>query len=503
MARISRTAVAVATLLVLGGLFAAPPPATTWIVGLAPGATAADLDAGRVTAVLDDLDVALVAADRLAAERLDRDPDTVFVAADRSLTPTAASDADALPRYSGGDKLGMKAAWRHGLTGAGATVALVDTGVSDHPDLAGRVIHGQNFAGDGTSDDVYGHGTVMAGLIAGDGTASGGRWMGAAPGASILSVKVAGADGATDVSQVLAALQWTVSHREVYGVDVLLLAYATDSQQSATVDPLAYAVQRVHAAGIVPVATAGNGGTDAAVTNPGAAPAALTVGAFDHDAGSAAAFSATATTVDGLAKPELLATGTHLVAPVDPSSTVATENPDALQDASYIRGSGTSHAAALVAGATAVLVQAHPDDDVDTIRARVVSGAHYPSGNGRGDGAGWFQWRKVDRGQLAPLEPAFSGDGSGSLQAARGTSVVYVDGEAVEGEVDVFGNAWDPKTWTSSSWNSSSWNSSSWNSSSWNSSSWNGSSWDSSSWNSSSWSWSSWASSTWNTAAWR
>ena len=492
MARTSRTGVAVATLLVLAALTPSSATAATWIVGLAESASAADLDAGRVLAVHGDLDIAVVAANPLAVERLEHDPDAVFVVADRPLTPTAASDPDALPRHSGGDKLGMRSAWRAGLTGAGTTVALIDTGVSEHPDLAGRVIHGQNFAGDGTSDDTYGHGTVMAGLIAGDGAASGGRWMGAAPEATILSVKVAGADGATDVSQVLAALQWTVSHRDAYGVDVLLLAYATDSQQSATIDPLAYAVQRVHEAGIVPIATAGNDGADR-VTNPGAAPAALTIGAFDHETGGAAAFSSGGTTVDGLVKPELLATGTHVVAPVDANSTVAGDNPQALQGADYIRGSGTSHAAALVAGATAVLVQAHPGDDIDTIRGRVVSGARYTNPNGQGNGAGWFRWNKVEHGLIAPFAPAFEADGSGSLQAARGSRVVYVDGEAVEGEVDVFGNAWDPEGWTSSSWNSSSWNSSSWNSSSWNSSSWN----------SSSWSWSSWASSTWNTAAWQ
>jgi subtilisin family serine protease len=116
----------------------------------------------------------------------------------------------------------------HRLNGGGVTVALLDTGVSPVADLGGRLVNVTddltghvspcvNFAGDGTCDDGYGHGTFLAGIIAGDGAASGGRWTGVAPAARVLSVKVAGRGGAADVSTVLAAIQWVVSFKDRYG----------------------------------------------------------------------------------------------------------------------------------------------------------------------------------------------------------------------------------------------------------------------------------------------
>ncbi|MEO5678421.1 MAG: S8 family serine peptidase, partial [Acidimicrobiales bacterium] len=134
------------------------------------------------------------------------------VTADRSghfssLTDDAPSIASSFPVSTG-----ATVAWRGSDIGAGVGVAVIDTGVSAVGDLAGRLVLGPDLSGEGSPVDTYGHGTVMAGLIAGSGADSAtdakGAFVGMAPGTRVISVKAAGADGATDVSTVLAAMSW-------------------------------------------------------------------------------------------------------------------------------------------------------------------------------------------------------------------------------------------------------------------------------------------------------
>ncbi|MGH2725363.1 MAG: S8 family serine peptidase, partial [Actinomycetota bacterium] len=123
-----------------------------------------------------------------------------------------------------------------GYKGQGITVAVIDTGITEVADLAGRVVavdNGglfggtspcKNFSGEPTCDDTYGHGTFIAGIIAGNGAASAGTWKGVAPQAKLLSVKIAGSTGSADVSTLLAAIQWVVSFRNDYNIKVLNLS---------------------------------------------------------------------------------------------------------------------------------------------------------------------------------------------------------------------------------------------------------------------------------------
>src|SRR5207247_1805195 len=125
------------------------------------------------------------------------------------------------------DTYGANSVWRDAInlkqanqkyTGAGVGVAMVDTGVVPVPDLVNRVAHVVDFTPDHDGLDRYGHGTHMAGIVAGDGTASSGQYVGVAPGVNLIPIKVASADGATDVSVVIAGLQWAVSHRAQYNI---------------------------------------------------------------------------------------------------------------------------------------------------------------------------------------------------------------------------------------------------------------------------------------------
>jgi serine protease AprX len=252
-----------------------------------------------------------------------------------------------------------------GITGKGVTVALVDTGVAAVDDLSGRVVtvtdgtSGEtsscyNLSGEPGCGDSYGHGTFMAGLIAGDGSSSSGVHRGVAPDAKVLSVKVAARSGATDVSTVLAAIQWVVSHRATYGIDVLNLSLGTNSTQSASTDPLNYAVQRAWAAGIVVVVSAANGGpAPGTVAKPADDPWVVTAGATD-DQGTPGLgddrlpdFSSRGPTVDGFTKPDLAAPGAHVTSLRSPGSFIEQEFPSSAEGA-YRRGSGTSAAAAIV-----------------------------------------------------------------------------------------------------------------------------------------------------------
>jgi serine protease AprX len=164
--------------------------------------------------------------------------------------------------------------------GSGITVAVLDTGIRPVPDLAGRILASADFTSEGDGLDRYGHGTHMAGIIAGNGTSSGGTWTGVAPKAKLVSVKVAGADGSTDVSVVIAGLQWVVANREQFNIRVLNLSFGTDSLQSYLVDPLNYAVEQVWFSGIFVAVAAGNGGPMSDTINkPADDPYVVSVGA--------------------------------------------------------------------------------------------------------------------------------------------------------------------------------------------------------------------------------
>ncbi|MDP1805268.1 MAG: S8 family serine peptidase, partial [Acidimicrobiales bacterium] len=147
-----------------------------------------------------------------------------------------------------------------GVTGRGVTVAVLDTGIADVADLAGRVLPVTNdltgattscvnLSGEPGCGDSYGHGTFIAGIIAGDGAASGGAYKGVAPGAKLVSIKVAGRDGSADVSTVIAGIQWAVSFKDRYGIKVLNLSLGTDGTQTYRTDPLNYAVEKAWASG--------------------------------------------------------------------------------------------------------------------------------------------------------------------------------------------------------------------------------------------------------------
>jgi serine protease AprX len=256
-----------------------------------------------------------------------------------------------------------------GAAGRGVAVAVLDSGIAASGDLAGRVVARADLSGEGTFTDSYGHGTFMAGLIAGDGRAGGPA--GTAPGADLVDLKVAGADGATTLGQVLLAMQLADSSRERFGIRVLNISLGAPADDPATA-PLTEAVERLWADGITVVAAAGNGG---GVTAPGLDPYVVTVGALDPAADQAPAWSGRGPDFAGRAKPDLLAPGVDVVGLRAPGSTVDLANPAARVGDAYFQGSGTSMSTALVAGAAAAVAAAHAEWGPDMVKAALAGSA--------------------------------------------------------------------------------------------------------------------------------
>jgi serine protease AprX len=412
------------------------------------------------------------------------------------------------------------ALWKAGATGK-VGVAVIDTGISPMDDLAGRVVYGPDLSGEGTTVDSFGHGTVMAGIIGGNGKDSGSSsslgYTGMAPDSTLISVKVAGRNGATDVSTVLEAMHWVSAYKTQFNIRVLNLSWGTPSTQSPTVDPLDYAVERLWRQGIVVVVAAGNSGpTAGTILKPADDPLVLTVGAYD-DGGQVGtggdvipAWTSVGPTAAGLAKPDLVAPGRTLIGQRSYGSLIEADNPTALVAPSYIKGSGTSQAAAVTSGAAALLLQARPSLTPDQVKYILTATAKPIGGVSKyAQGSGRLDLSKVDGASAgAALQQVSVATGLGSLELSRGGHHVTVDCgqdgtlDVVIGEMTADCQQWDGSSWTGSSWTGSSWTGSSWTGSSWTGSSWTGSSWTNATWTGSSWTGGTWTGSSWTGSSW-
>lgn len=440
---------------------------------------------------------------------------------------------------------GVSGLWRAGLTGAGVDVALIDSGVAPVAglDASSQLVYGPDLSFDSQSArlrlaDAYGHGTHMAGIIAGhdpgvdviSGALPPSAYTGVAPGARIVSVKVADATGATDVTQVLAGIDWAVSHAHRGGLNirVINLSFGTTSTQSYLIDPLAHAVEAAWRQGIVVVVAAGNSGSSrTGLEDPALDPFVIAVGALDTSGSgvyaqhAAAAFSARG---DGTRNPDLLAPGTHIVSLRDPGSYVDQRYGSTGRLGSrYFLGSGTSQAAAYVSGTAALLLQGRPGLSPDQLKG-VLTGTAAPLARASRAAAGHGVLSVA--GALAA--PAGSrqayrfSSGGGSIDAARGGRRLTRDGVTLDGERDVFGRpldssalaaledrarswsggAWDGTSWSGSGWTQYSWSGTSWSVLAWRGTTWSGTSWSGTSWSDTSWQGTSWSGAGWTGTSW-
>ncbi len=228
--------------------------------------------------------------------------------------------------------------------------------------------------------DSYGHGTFVAGLIAGNGASSNGAYTGEAPGAGLVSVKVAGASGQTDLATVIVGVGWTIANQSNDNISVLNMSLGYLPVESTVLDPLDQAVEKAWESGITVVASAGNSGPgNGTVLSPGDDPLVITTGAVD-DGAQANPSSDTMTTFssvgptnpDGWFKPDLVTSGRSVVSLRVPGSTIDTANPSARVGSANFVGSGTSFSSAITSGAAALLIAADPSYTPNTVKGTLL-----------------------------------------------------------------------------------------------------------------------------------
>lgn len=509
--------------------------------------------------------------------------------------------------------------WAEGITGKGIGVAILDTGIyADHPDLqdrdapdlVSRVVHCEDFSNEFVgpaplptpmasptiplpstsplpsisplplpslspsipivrqSDDApisegcsdpFGHGTFMAGLVAGDGTSSEGHYSGVAPDAELIGIKVAGFDGSTDISKVIAGIQWATAFQDVHGIRVLNLSLGSDSSQSYLTSPLNFAVERAWQSGLVVVVSAGNSGPeDETVMKPGDDPFVITVGS-SNDEGTVKVsddrvpmFSSRGPTLaDGLAKPDLVSPGVHTVSLRSPGSAIDQKFSSARVGKDYFRGTGTSMSTATMSGIVALMLDDDPSLEPNDVKCRLLGTARpiadqEPSMVGAGLVDAYASVHGLCTNPVnQDLVPS---SGSGLLQLDR-PSVTFGEGSEDENTVQVITpglvgvqpitisgefvamlpseidptnptalvpwiaadfttSGWDPVSWDASTWKTqdwaaSTWKASTWKATTWDASTWKGTEWANADWDASTWKDVDWDASTWKASTWK
>jgi serine protease AprX len=369
-------------------------------------------------------------------------------------------------------------------------IAIVDSGV-DLPRLDRRVVADvsltqltPNSPGDGR-----GHGTFVAGLAAT-----------AAPTAKLVSLDVMDDSGKAMTSDVIAAADWILQNKTRYRIGVANFSLHAARPSSFRDDPLNRAVERLWNAGVVVVASAGNYRTSPRPSgvpfSPGNDPFVITVGASDSGTrfGTAddfdAPWSAYGRTADGFLKPDLGAPGRQLVGLIPAVSSMAKEHPERLVDKLYMRMSGTSFSAPIVAGAAAQLLAAHPNWTPDDVKGALMLTARQAGRAAKYSlGAGEIDVRSAIKVSRPP-------------NPNRALLRFLVDDPA-GGSVPVFDVAsWDSAAKSDVSWDSASWADASWADASWADASWADASWADASWADASWADASWADASWADASW-
>jgi serine protease AprX len=407
-----------------------------------------------------------------------------------------------------------------GDTGQGVTVAVLDTGIDNLPDFSGRLAGGVDLTnGNNPYQDSYGHGTFVAGLIAGNGASSNGQYSGEAPRARLVSVKVAGADGLTHLGTLISGLQWAVDHQKMYGIKILNLSLGVEPTESTVLNPLDQAAEAVWNSGIAVVTSAGNAGPfNGTILSPGDDPLVITAGALDDMTTASVAddemndfSSAGPTSPDGWVKPDLVSSGRSVVSLAAPGSTIYNTYPSARVGAANFTGSGTSFSAAITSGAAALVLADNPGLTPSQIKARLLGNTGPgPVGNPFVDGHGALNAYAAAASSPMNLRQSAIGLIPALLRATVSlaptgpvdTWNVKLWSGASLSQAPFTGWAWNGAAWNGSDWNGWAWNGWAWNSAAWNGAAWNGGDWSGWAWNNAAWSGSAWAGAAWSGAAW-
>ena len=417
------------------------------------------------------------------------------------------------------------AAWStYGVSGRGIGVAVIDSGVYAHPDIAGRIAAQVDFTGTtvttmdpvtlattttttGTvtlGNDPGGHGTHVAGLIAGNGASSGSAFTGVAPGANIVDVRVIRSDGTSNTGIVLRGMQWVLNNRVAYNIKVANLSLGAPVTKSYKLDPLATAAQVLNFAGITVVVSAGNSGpTGATITSPANDPFVISVGAIDDNQtvttgdDTIATFSSRGrTALDAGNKPDVSAPGRRMVSLRSPGSTLDTLYPERRVSgtdplaAGYFTLSGTSMAAPVVAGTVALMLERNPTLAPNQIKKRLKAGATPLAGHTALDqGAGRVDVAKTV-GSIDTSREYSDGRVTDSFakdmrKFIQGQPLMWKD-RTFNGGVDSHNITWENITWENITWDNVTWENISWENLTWENITWENITWENITWESAS-----------------
>lgn len=402
--------------------------------------------------------------------RLGSNPAVKYVAPDALMVKTGVVDGSRLgplyPRTVGAAQLwsGMRP-----LTGAGVGVAVVDTGIrAELPDWRSpsgisRIVAAVEFSTTSTSlSDYNGHGTHVAGIIGGNSWSSTnlalrGKYLGIAPEANLISVKVAGDNGMSYLSDVVRGIEWVIANRQMYNIRVMNLSLISSVAESARTSILAAAVERAWFNGIFVTVAAGNSGPNTIQYPPANDPFVVTVGAIGPESTNnpspvLAPWSSYGTTQDGFSKPDVVAPGRYMVSVLASGEcSLARSFPQRIVDGSYLWMSGTSMSAPIVAGVAALAFQAHPEWTNDQVKWLIQHTS-----------------AALNSTTQAPVP------GGRSINAAAITSYVGTPGTANQG-IAINQQLVGPNgatSYTASGSSTASWSTASWSTASWSTASW-------------------------------
>jgi serine protease AprX len=419
------------------------------------------------------------------------------------------------------------------LTGKGVGIALIDTGVVPVPGLpAAQIVNGPDLSIDSQSPDLryldaFGHGTHLAGIMVGNDPAHGLK--GIAPGAKLTSIKVGTSNGAADVSQVIAALDWLAQHRNddpANPIRVINLSYGTDGLKDSA-SPLTAAAENAWKAGIVVVVSSGNQGNRGDMAGPAYDPFVVKAGAAD----TRGTLSLSDDTVSTFSQDDdepgngvtVVAPGQSIASLRNPSSAIDLNFPTARVGTNQFKGSGTSQAAAVVSGAVALLLQKQSKltpDQVKGVLSATATGALHE-----------LNLASALSAKSSNVQKAKLSSGTGKVDGSRGSTRVMRDNTALSGESDVWGkfsstswskvsatgtawqggtwmgrrlagDGWTGTSWASKTWLSATWSGGPWGSTTWTDTAWSGRYWSNGSWDGRYWSGRYWSGDTWTTSTW-
>ena len=358
---------------------------------------------GEVVRSYQNFDMRAIRLPVAALESLAADENVDWLSLDEEMSATSVSSRLAA-------NLPVGASANAGYAGSSVGVAVLDTGISLHADLSDDIIQYSFLNGaypipaivngevvrpsTDTRDDGFGHGTHVAGVLAGSGEASADHFKGTATGASIVSLQVLDKNGKGSSSELLAALDWLHSYGHYFNIRVVNMSLGKGVSESIETDPLIAAVDRLWDAGFVVVAAAGNEGFSGSmtITSPGNSRKVITVGSLtdnatglDHSDDYVSSFSSRGPSVgDYVMKPDLLAPGNRLVGAADKKSKLAKllsgrlkscKNKGCSNDTVYLELSGTSMATPVVSAAVALMLEKDPSLSPATVKARLMRSA--------------------------------------------------------------------------------------------------------------------------------